>query len=329
MKTKTEVSLVELLRGVPMFKRVVEILESKEFVNPDQAIPDGSRIVGLMSPLERACYSFLENEGDVVQRLEALGECSPDNRPDPTCLMLVDYSDCPFVEQIREINTDFKTRKIIRKLMFSLIESRLEKAGMDLNNLSLNKDFRITTTTKMDPPETIEVFEEWENWSVEEMFAKSLKDTFLAFVPELLNSKAFVDETTEISEEELFIREMTDLEKVLRTKINETFALGTAKSAELEKFLMKSNIFNMHGICISIGGGSSDVGAMFGVTDDTHPDAIKARTLNNEVHQLKNELELLNDLFWKIVESGTTELESKAYDITGIRKGFKVVMFND
>jgi hypothetical protein len=155
-----------------------------------------------------------------------------------------------------------------------------------------------------------------------------LKGTFLELVIETLESGKFIDEDDKLKKGEVVIRDMTDLEKAIWTEKSKTFDLCKSKSEELEE-LMKSDVFIPVGLSISIGSGGMDAGMAFGVTDDKHVDVIKARQLQDEINQLEKSSKPLNTFFWKLVKSDIPQEQKDTYDITSIRQGFKIVMFNE
>lgn len=57
---KKTISFVELFNGIPMLHNVLPVLESKTFTDSDLAPRDGYVVIGVMSPLERACFTFLD-----------------------------------------------------------------------------------------------------------------------------------------------------------------------------------------------------------------------------------------------------------------------------
>ena len=59
-KLETLKQLVEFLRGIPMFKGVIELMDSKSFTDFEPHAPEDYTVIGVMSPLERACVMILE-----------------------------------------------------------------------------------------------------------------------------------------------------------------------------------------------------------------------------------------------------------------------------
>jgi hypothetical protein len=198
-------SLVELFTGVPFFKKVLEIMISKVFIDLDNPCPDGCTIVGVMSPLERACWTvFVKRDKEIEDYLDDL--------------------------------QDF---------MFNLILSRIQKDYPDLKYTHLHQGFSIMIFTEVDTSKTIEVFEGIEEMSLEEMLEVSLKNTFLEPIFDIFETGKFIDARTSIKDGEVIICEMTTLEKVLWTIYSHLFENREAKIEELQKLMKSDTFFPM------------------------------------------------------------------------------------
>lgn len=326
MKTKEKLSLVKLFSGVPMFEKVMNILKSKVFITPDTPRKDGFTTIGLMSPLERACYSVLEAS---TEKIKALGECKFGHLH-AGCVntVMVELDFCPFAKQLVAIREENPYQKDLRSFMFSLIRSRMTAKHPDLEKISLCEEFRIMTPTKMDPPETIEVFEGMEKMSVEEMLEVSLKGTFLEPVLDVLTTEKFVDDDSPMKEGEEIIREMTSLEKALWTSYSVLFEEMRIKSDKMEKFMEKSDAFHDVGMSIGLGMGSPRV-AKFIAAEKGHPDTIEVEKMQQEISVIDSCIDPLNSFLWNIIQSHVPADKQEQYDSTAIRQGFKIVMFNE
>lgn len=324
MKTKTNLSLVELFSGVPMFAKMLEVLKSKQFIIPENPPKDEHTTIGVMSPLERACYAVLDSPED---KIKSLGVC-PIGHLDSGCMnaVMVELDFCPFAKQLLAIREEYPHQKGIHNLMFGLIQSRMQKNHSDLENISLTEGFRIMTSTKMNSPETIEVFEGIENMSVEEMIKVSFQNTFMESVIATFETGKFVDESSPIKDGEIFIREMTTFEKALWTVYSTLFDEKKAKIQKLEK-LMEGDAFHTMGMSISLGRGSSSIGMII-AAEKGHSDVIEAEKLEQEISSFDAQLQPLDSLFWSVVRS-TSKEKHDMYDTTGVRKGFKIVMFDE
>jgi len=324
---KTKSSLVELFSGVPMFKRVMEVLESKKFVGIPKDLSFVDRIsIGVMSPLERACYTVL-HEPD--EKIKSLGKCRIAHL-DSDCInsVVVEMEICPFSTQLLAIGKEYPHHKTIQEFMSALIESRLGARKLKLESLSLHAGFRIATRTKIDPPATIETFNDIKKMSVEKMLEVSLKGTFLEAVIKALETGVFKEEAEPIAEGEVYIREMIAFEKAVWTTYSTLFDTYKAKMEE-RKQLMKGDAFQHLGLMISISSGSGSAEPLIIPKDENHPDVIKVSQLGEEIKLLDPEMDHLNELLWNIVKSNIPQDKLDAYDTTGIRQEFKIVMFNE
>ncbi|MEI6118506.1 MAG: hypothetical protein WCP92_04700 [bacterium] len=324
MEETTKLSLVELLSGVPAFDKVLEVMKSKQFVSPDSEVAPDAILIGVMSPLERACYTLLNVP---ISKLPLLGKC-PNGTVEGRCLSVFTFemNECPFANELAEISKEFDVVKPLRDLMFALIQSRL--GAMNLDSIHLNVGFKLSTSTAITPSETIEVFQGAEELPLEEMLEISLKGTFMESVLATMQSGVFVGDDPAIKEGEQVIRPMTDFEKALWTEISKSFQTGKLKSDELDTLLGTSDAFVHMGMVISVGT-DIDTGGIFGVTDENHPDVAKAHQLREELSQLKSSAKSLKSFFWAVVKSNTTQEYLDLYDTTGVRQGFQITMFNE
>ena len=304
MQKKT-LSLVELLKGVPALQQVLDVMESKKFVSSDTEISADAIIIGMLSPLERGCFTVLDIP---ISKLSSLGKC-PINDVESRCLTAFKFemNECPFTKELGLIADEFDAVKSLRSFMFALITSRLK--SLNLDSIHLNVDFKLSTSAKITTPETIEVFQGAEELSLEEMLAVSVKGTFLEPVIAIMESGNFIDEEDLIQDGEQYVRDMSDFEKALWMEISKIFQTGKTKSDELDKLVKTSDVFVPVGMMLSF--------------------AIKANQLGAELEQLESFAKPLKSFFWNVVKSNIHQEILDCYQTTGIRHGFKIVMFNE
>ncbi|MCF7835173.1 hypothetical protein K9M48_03920 [Candidatus Gracilibacteria bacterium] len=315
-----------------MLKDVIQTLEKREFTDPGDDISDGNTIIGVMSPLERAIYTVLERSS---LKFKSLGEC-PHGTVNFGCLstFMFEMEFCPFVKELTAIKGEVSYNKELRDLMFALIESRLYIRNREIDNVNLNSKFRITTSTKIEIPETIELFEGWEKMDVNAMLEISLKSTILEPVLEIIQTAKFDDVDDPVASNEEFIREMNVFEKGLWTLYSKLHDELKAKSEEKDNLLdgpafKKSSSTTIIGLGMMMGVGMSATKESYSFKDPKHADVIRVKKLSEEISTIETRIDPLKKLFWKVVASGIPQEKLDKYDSKGIRQGFKIVVYND
>lgn len=322
---KKTISFVELFNGIPMLHNVLPVLEGKTFTDSDLAPRDGYVVIGVMSPLERACFTFLDA---AEKKVNAMGDCSFGTL-NAGCMqnIVVELEFCPHAQELLALRNEYPYMGEVRDFMFALIRSRMNALYPDLDRMSLNQGFQIMTASDSVSPVPYETFEGWETMSVEDILNVSCKGTFLENIPDVIAQATFIDGEREVGESELVIRTMTDIEKALWTSYSTLFYQKKAKAEEVET-LHEGEAFHRMGFAISIGGGSVSGEKLYFPKDKNHPDVAKVEQLKAEIEKLEPGIEVFNTLFWTTVRHGSEE-QQKLYDTTGIRKEFQLVMFNE
>lgn len=314
-----------------MFAKLFAIMESKEFVESDYEIPEGNIIVGVFSPLERACYAFVTKHSDISTKLNELGKCESTS-PNMICLemSLFEQEDgCPFRKELSEIAAHYLLRKKIEQFMSALMESRLEASKRGIEQIHLNSKFRITTANKLEPPDTIEVFQGFETMSLEDMLHISLKGTFLEPVLVAMESDdVFVDGTKSILDGETYFRDMNFIEKIIWSVYFHTCEDLKIKSDEIKK-IIEGDAFISVGSMLSFRGGSVDAENIHIAKDDNHPDAKKVSQLKKEALVLSKNVDFMSSLFWDLVIATIPQEMLASHNVKAIRKGYKIVLSDE
>jgi len=323
---KTKLSFIELFKGVPMFQKVLTVLESKQFVDAGMQKIGDDIIIGVMSPLERACYTVLQQTDQKISALTC-----PVKNLNANCLdkLIVKIGLCPLSDQLLAIKKEYPHQKDIRNFMFGLITSRLKKICPDIENVKLCEGFRLTTSTKITAPETIEKFASFnKRSSMEKMLENSFKNTFMEPVFEILKKGEFIAIDKPIKDGEVFVREMNDFEKALWSYFSQVIDISKAKSKELETILHESLGSAFDSLLSLL---TTDTISEDGIAEKNKIDALTEKTnlLLKESDDLKSILTPMTSLVWNILKSNIPDEKLEVYDATGVRDGFKVVVFDE
>lgn len=323
MNTK-EKTWVELLSGVPLFTKVLEVLNSQVFLDSDELVSEDNTVVGIMSPLERACFTVLKSSGN--DALAALGSC-PHDKPgsrcvdfdegDPLFCPYINQPHCPHFAELKVIKADAARNEKLFVFLSSLIQSRLQTRSRNISVLHLNKDFRISTPEEIDVPETIEVFESFSfrtiDNSLENLLDMSLKGTFLESVLSIVHAKKFTYEKQRITKNDIVIRDMSIFEKALQTLLTTVREDLKTKQSEFLKL--------MDGIDIAE--------ALFDLVltgnDPLERISSQLEVFSQKIPLLEAQEEYLNTFFWMVVKSNMSQEQIKTHTCTGFR-GSKIVV---
>lgn len=317
-----------------MFEKVLDVLESQRFDMLPNSRPDGHTIIGIMSPLERACSTVLQEvDAKIISKIVALGDCQR-GTPSIRCLdnVVVELEICPFAKNILAIKAEYphQSQNILRRFMFTLIGNRMLAFYPSIEDVDLSRNFVITTSTEMDPPETIEMFENFEELSLEETLTMSIKGTFLEQIIAVAEAGEFVDETTVVKDHELFVREMTTLEKACWT-VYSNYYDACKKLSDERNALHEGDAFECFGSVITISLGSDDDSSAEGLyipKDENHPDVLRTIQISEELQTIETKMEPLKKFLWNMIASGIPKNVSDGHSNRGIRTGFKVVVYN-
>ncbi|MEI7558358.1 MAG: hypothetical protein WCJ45_06210 [bacterium] len=319
MNTK-EKTWVELLSGVPLFVKVLEVLKSQVFLDSDELLSEGDTIVGIMSPLERACFTVLKSSGN--DALSALDSC-PHDKPgsrcvdfdegDPLFCPYINQPHCPHFAELKVIKADAARNEKLFAFLSSLIQSRLQTRSRNISVLHLNKDFRISTPEEIDAPDTIEMFESFSLYSSEDLLDISLKGTFLESILSIVLAKKFTYEKQRITKNDIAIRDMSIFEKALQTLLTTVREDLKTKQSEFLKL--------MDGIDIAE--------ALFDLVltgnDPLERISSQLEVFSQKIPLLEAQEEYLNTFFWMVVKSNMSQEQIKTHTCTGFR-GSKIVV---
>jgi hypothetical protein len=322
---KTKFSLVEFFSGAPMFERVLKVLESKQFISPSLQKAADDVVVGVMSPFERACYSFLQESN---QKINVLGNCpNPFNKIDNDCLnnIIVEIGICPFSDQLLALKKEYPNQKEIRIFMFGLIRSRLKETYPDIESIKLCEGFLITASTKIAVPDTMEKFAGFKRLSMEKMLENSFKNTFMAPVFEILKTGEFVSTDEPIKDGEILVHEMGDFEKALWMYISQVVGLSENKRDEMKKLLHDGSNVILDLLTSFLNGKDNSVAKGKSYVDDLSE---KTNKFIKENSDLKAIIDPMDSLLWNMIKSVIPQEKLDVYDLISIREGFKVVMSN-
>ncbi len=343
MKKESVTCLIEAFRGLPVMNEILNILEKKEFTNPTGTKKFDETVIGVMSPLTRAMYHFLETAGAKEFQKAKTGFIFTGPFPcdglDMDCLNKVasELSICPYADALQKFNKEhpqLQHRDFVRKFMMAILVNQFPGAK------KIRENFEIITSGFIVPLPEYEKYEDWEEMNLEELMEVSIKGTFLEEIADVLKNGQFIDIADPTIEGDLVIREMTLLEKAIFTVIKgtvksllpleeehnnllegEAFELGSGLDISRESF-MDGMVKVIH---ISMQGSGEK---SFKPKDKKHPDFIRVEELEKEIHEKKQQLDPLRNITWSIIDMGIDPSQKNGYDVTGIRQGFQIVVCN-
>jgi hypothetical protein len=133
--------ILDVIRETPLLKRIFEILENGKFTEIKEPVADDENIIGEMSPLEKACSTFVQElEERVLKELEDFRiSCSFSFLSHPPNLeeMVKKFKDSGLMNFLA---ISKKTGEVINDLKWVLIRDRL-KCGE--GSLGVRKGFKI------------------------------------------------------------------------------------------------------------------------------------------------------------------------------------------
>ena len=221
--------LADLFGSSPLFTEVLEILRTRQFIDVIHPCDEEWTFLGTLSPLERALYTVIISPEVEIGKV---GICPvSEEQVVLHCLNLFKFeqNSCPFIDKLTAIEKTCPP-VILGKFMRELINSRLKVMEMNLPDIRLVPEFKITTSKKdVQLLTPMQLFEGIESMSVEEMLETSLKGTFMEPIIDIISSGKFRLGNQSIEPKEVFVRNMTVFEKALWTMdINLTDAYNKA-----------------------------------------------------------------------------------------------------
>jgi hypothetical protein len=326
MKKKN--SLTDLFGSSQLLAGVLTVLKTKQFIDVIHPYDGEYSLLGKLSPLERAIYTVLIRP---VIAIDNLGSCSLLRHPvtfDCINMFKAKGEKCPFANQLTAIRNEFPPNALT-ELLHELIHSRLNVMELDLPDIRLCPDFLIVTSKKdVQSQSPIQSFETIDSMSMEEMLEVSLKGTFLGPIFEIINSGKFYVGKQALESRDVVVRDMTLLEKGFWTRELQLVEAYDKATIELQE-LYKGNAFiPMFSLFTLSSEGISGPSQSYLPTDPEHADAIKATSLEREINKIKTEVKIVDDFMWEIIMSGIPKDTLDAYTSQGIRKKFKIVVYN-
>lgn len=334
--------VIEALRELPVMNEVLNILEKKEFTDPDKPRKFSQTVIGVMSPLTRAMFTFLENCNKTFNEAssqfisEGPSMCSG---LDSGCLSLVEKEEhCPYIRSLKAFIVEHPMlahKDFVHNFMMSILVAQFPGAE------KIRENFEIVTSNRMDSIPEYEKYEGWENMHLEQLMEVSIQGSFLETIAEILESGQFTDVDDPTIEGDLVIREMTLLEKAMFTFVNNTLKSLQPLEVEHNK-LLEGEAFEVHsGLEItseSFMGGMAEIISIsmqglgkksFQPKDRTHPEFIRVEELEKEIRAKQEEINPVRNIMWPIINMGIDPSQKNGYDTTGIRSGFQIVVFNE
>jgi hypothetical protein len=349
MKTKVA-NFIQAWNEVPVLAEIIKIVESKKFTDPGDPKQLGQPVIGVMSPLVRGMYTFLEvNKRALVAAKNETIMSLPIACPGfgLSCIGKIDgeLDDCPHAPallKVKESHPLAAHQDFIRDLMFSLIKDATPDHGETLSRISLIENFQISTREKPESyPDTFETFQGWEDMTLEELVAVSITGTFLQPIAEILESGQFVDhEAPSLIDGDSLIRLMKPLEKAIITQISILTKGMNAKEEEHNRLLEGENFvkrsrpnfdftpLGILGAMISIDMSDENPQFSFEPKDPSHPDCIRVEELKKELHVIASSVKPYQDITWPLIQMDINPEKKEGFEGLALRAGFQIVAFN-
>lgn len=350
MKKKV-VNFIQAWNEIPVLAEIIRIVESKKFTDPSDPKRLGQPVIGVMSPLVRGMYTFLE--GNKKALIAAKNETIM-NHPiacpgfELSCIGKIDEEldvcpHAPALLKVKESHPLAAHQNFIRDLMFSLIKDATPDHGEALSSVSLIENFQIITRKKPESyPDTFETFQGWEDMTIEELVAVSITGTFLQPIAEILESGQFMDyEAPPAVDGDFLIRLMNPLEKAIITQVNLLTKGMKAKEEEHNRLLEGDNFvkksrpnfdftpLGLLGAMISINMSDENPRFSFEPKDPSHPDCIRVEELKKELHAVASSVKPYEDITWPLIQMDLDPEKQKGFYGLALRAGFQIVAFNE
>jgi hypothetical protein len=349
------VNFIQAWNEVPVLAEILRIVESKKFIDSGDSKKSGHLVIGVMSPLARAMYTFVEGNRRALYAAKAETLMS---HPfacfgfGVDCIAKIDeeFDSCPHASallKVKELHPLAAHQDFIKEFMFSLIKDAFPDHGETLSGVSLIQNFQITTREKPESyPDTFETFKGWEDMTLQEMVAVSITGTFLQPLAEILQNGRFVDdEAPAFADGDSLVRLMKPLEKSIVTQVHVLIEGIKAKEDEHtrllegENFIKKSrpNIdftpFGFLGTMISIDMSddmSEETARFFYEPKDvSHPDCIRVEQINNELLAVARSVQPYEEILWPLIYMDLDSEKKNNFAFFALRAGFQIVAFNE
>ena len=145
---------------------------------------------------------------------------------------------------------------------------------------------------------------------------------------DIISSGKFRLGNQSIEPKEVFVRNMTVFEKALWTMdINLTDAYNKA-AIELQELHKGGAFITAFSLLTLSSEGISGPSTHYLPRDENHADVIKANSLEKQIELQKIEVKIVDDLLWEVIMAGIDPETLEAYTSQGIRKRFKIVVYN-
>ncbi len=322
----------------------MNILERKEFINPNNPKKSGQTVIGVMSPLTRAMFTFLEGYGKEDFENAKCDFIFEGPFPCPglefSCLqkVAVEMDICPYAKSLQKFNEEwpmFAHSDFVRDFMHALISNHLPSAEKIIEGFNI-----VTTEDLGSQSPDFAKYEGWENMNLEGLMEVSIRGTLLESIAEIIAGGQFKDEDEKHAEDDVVIREMTSLEKAILTVININLEKVNPMINEHTKLLNGENFISsarpnismeslLDGMAQIISIDMSGIKKGFEPKDKTHPDFLRVKELDKEIRARHQEINSFRNLMWKIIDMGINPTQKNGYDCTGIRAGFQLIVFNE
>ena len=346
MKTNVE-HFIKAWNEVPVLAEIMRIVEDKKFIEPSgDSKKIGQPVIGVMSPLVRAMYTFLDGNAKALiaaKKQTLFPFACPGLGLDCIGKIAVEADFCPYASALLKIKESHPLavhQDFVREFMFSLIRSGLPDHGEAISNLSFIKNFQITTPEKPESyPDTFEMFQGWEGMTLQQLIEVSITGTFLEPLAEILGWNEFVDdETPAFATGDSLIRLMKPLEKAIVTKIS-ILSQGMKEKEEEHNLLLKGENFvkkprfnidftSLGGLSTIISIDMSHGAQEFEPKDPLHPDYIRVQDLKKEIQDIVLSVKPYQDIIWPIIQMDLDPEKRDGFDGIAIRAGFHIVAFN-
>lgn len=341
--SKTKVGkLIVAFRGIPVMNEILNILEKKQFAIVKEEKGAAETIVGVLSPLERAMFTFLEGtESDFNARIDAIVTGKDDGcsglRVRCTKMIARDIDHCPYGTEIKEFMTTHPLvmhMDFVQKVKNVLVNSRIPDAEKMVANF-----FVVSTTPSAENPD-YEHFSGWEDMSLEELMAISIKGTALEEVADILEVGEFSCSNDEVvAEGEVVVRGMTDFEKAINTyvyRLKQQLEPLTAEAQAIQEgpnyeksMRPKIDVDEvLRGFVTMISIMMGEMEPTYREKDPNHPDALRLKEISGQLKTVASKLTELSYWHWPIIEMNIDPQMLTDYEVKGVREGFKIVVYN-
>lgn len=328
MNTEIFHSLVQCFKGTPM-EAVMNTLNTRKFVELSNPVVK-NKIIGEMSPLEKAIFSRLDFLDNKMKEQLAVLAASSGRDASERCFECPGYRMglCPIIKEVREIREQFDDDAVpLKAILSQLVYERFGTTSslVAKSFLLISTDENFKSTYKKNRRNRKSKGEK----SDQELFEESIKGTFLETAINIMETGNFQDYDEPVAEGEDVITELNAFGKAMLTMV---LKYHTEITAELEKFeaLTKNNALAQllaaeNPLAQLLGGTGFEI-MMFDMTDEKDlARAKEADAISEKLEKLMGNKQSLELIFHGMIE---TQIVSDIRDNKnqfGIRTGFKLV----